>query len=476
MAKLTAETKVGMMTVIAVIILIIGTFLIGKISWFGKTYNLKAYFDFVSGVERGAPVRLGGVKVGIVKDIKIVPEHKPSIELELRLAKAAMVHKNARVFISTMGLMGEKYIEIYAGTPEYPLLADGDSIIGQNPLQMEDILAASKQITENLAKTIEAISEVVTKEETKNSITNFIARLDSISGKIDGLISKKQGDLESFAGNLKTITDQMKIVVTDVDTIIKENRAEIKSTISNFSATAETVHKNIDRIVDNLDKITGQVNTMITQNQPELKTTVQNFRSASDDFKKAMEKINSMTEKMESGQGTIGKLINDPKLYDNASDTLGSVKQAADSIKDVASKTGNFFTNINFEYDMRYYDVIDRWRNDIDIRFNPSKGKYYLGGVSDIGREPKVNLLFAKSYGNWDVKLGVLESEAAMGVDYRTMEDRLKLGLKTVGVTEEQPRLDFDSEYHLVDYWYLVLGAHDLTHDAQSNAGVKIRY
>ena len=218
------------------------------------------------------------------------------------------------------------------------------------------------------------------------------------------------------------------------------------------------------------------MNTMIAQNQPELNATVKNFRAASEDFKKTMEKINEMTGKVQSGEGTIGKLINESKIYDDTEQTLGSVKQAADAVKDIAGKTGNFFTDINFEYDLRYYNVLDRWRNDIDIRFNPSKGKYYLGGVSDIGREPKVNLLFAKSYGNWDVKLGVLESEAAMGVDYRTMEDRLKLGLKTVGVTEDQPRLDFDSEYHLVDYWYLVLGAHDLTHDAQSNAGVKIRY
>ncbi|MDI6783678.1 MAG: hypothetical protein QME64_06225, partial [bacterium] len=394
----------------------------------------------------------------------------------LRISKSAMIYKNARVFIATMGLMGEKYVEIYAGTPESALLANGDSLTGQNPLQMEDILAASKQISEDLAKTIRAIAEVVTKEETKDSISNFIARLDSISGKIDGLLSRKQGDLEQFATNLRTITDQMKIVVTDVDSIIKENRAEIKSTVSDFSATAETVHKSINRIVENLDKITGQMNTMIAQNQPELTATVKNFRSASEDFKKAMEKINEMTGKVQSGEGTIGKLINESKLYEDTSQTLVSVKQAADAVKDVAGKTGNFFTNINFEYDLRYYNVLDRWRNDISLRFNPSKGKYYLGGVSDIGQNPAVDLLFAQSFGNWDVKLGVLESEAAMGVDYRLINDRLKLGVKTVGVTAEQPRVDFDSEYHLADYWYLVLGAHDLTHDIQSNAGVKIRY
>jgi phospholipid/cholesterol/gamma-HCH transport system substrate-binding protein len=476
MAKISPETKVGIMTVIAVIILIVGTLLIGKFAGFGKTYIIKVYFDFVGGIEKGAPVRLGGVKVGIVKDINIVPTYKSSIELVLRISKTAMIHKNARVFISTMGLMGEKYVEIYAGTPETAFLVDGDSLTGQNPLQMEDILAASKQISEDLAKTIQAISEVITKEETKNSISNFIAQLDSITGKIDRLLSKKQGDLEQFTTNLRLVTDQMKIVVTDVDTIIKENRAEIKSTISDFSATADTVHKNIDRIVENLDKITGQVNTMIAQNQPELKATVQNFRSASEDFKKAMEKINELTGKVQSGEGTIGKLINESKLYDDTSQTLGSVKQAADAVKNVAGKTGDFFTNINFEYDLRYYDVLDRWRNDIDIRFNPSKGKYYLGGVSDIGRNSELDLLFAQSFGSWDVKLGVLESEAAMGIDFRTIDDRLKLGIKTVGVTEIKPRVDFDTEYHLADYWYLVLGAHDLTRDIQSNAGVKIRY
>lgn len=476
MAKFSAETKVGIMTFIAILILVIGTLLIGKFAGFGKTYIIKAYFDFVSGIEKGAPVRLGGVKVGIVKDINIVPTHKPSIELVLRISKQALIHKNARVFIQTMGLMGEKYVEIYEGTPDSPVLANNDSVIGQNPLQVEDILATSKQISDELAKTIEAISEVVTKEETKHSITNFITRLDSISTRIDQILARKQGDFEQFATNLRSVSDQMKVVVNDVDAIVKENRAGIKSTVTDFSAAAETVHKNVDRIVENLDKITGQLNTMITQNQPGLNSTVQNFQAASEDFKKAMDKLNEVTGKVQSGQGTIGKLITESKLYDNTSQALGSVKQAADEIKNVAGKTGGFFTNINFEYDLRYYDVLDRWRNDIDIRFNPSKGKYYLGGVSDIGRNPEIDLLFAKSYGPWDVKLGVLESEAAVGLDYRLFEDNLKMGVKSVGITDPKPRVDFDGEVHLVDYWYLVLGAHDLTHDVQSNAGVKIRY
>jgi phospholipid/cholesterol/gamma-HCH transport system substrate-binding protein len=476
MAKFSAETKVGIMTAIAIIILVIGTLLIGKFAGFGKTYTIKAYFDFVSGIEKGAPVRLGGVKVGIVKEINIVPTHKPSIELELRVSKLAMIHSNARVFISTMGLMGEKYVEIYEGTPGTPLLVNGDSLTGQNPLQMEDLLASSKQITEALTKTLQAISDVISKEETKKSMTDFILRLDSISTRIDNILARKQGDLEQFTTNLRQATDQMKIVITDVDTIVKENRAGIKSTVNDFSSAAETVHKNVDRIVENLDKITGQLNTMIAKNQSGVDTTVANFQVASDNFKKAMVQLNEITSKVQSGEGTVGKLISESKLYDDTSQMVGSVKQAADEVKNVAGKTGDFLTNINLEYDLRYYDVLDRWRNDIDIRFNPSKGKYYLAGVSDVGKKPEVDLLFARSYGFWDAKLGVLESQAAVGVDYRAFNNNLKLGIKSVGITQSQPRLDFDSEVHLVDYWYLVLGAHDLTHDVQSNAGVKIRY
>jgi phospholipid/cholesterol/gamma-HCH transport system substrate-binding protein len=476
MAKLSAETKVGIMTAIAIIILIIGTLLIGKFAGFGKTYTIKVYFDFVSGIEKGAPVRLGGVKVGIVKEINIVPTHKPSIELELRVSKQAMIHQNARVFISTMGLMGEKYVEIYEGTPGTSLLVNGDSLTGQNPLQMEDLLASSKQITEALTKTLQAISDVISKEETKKSMTDFILRLDSISSRIDNILARKQGDLEQFTTNLRQATDQMKVVISDVDTIVKENRAGIKSTVTDFSSAAETVHKNVDRIVENLDKITNQLNTMITKNQSGVNTTVANFQTASEDFKKAMAQINDLTSKVQSGQGTVGKLINESKLYDDTSQMMGSVKLAADEVKNVAGKTGSFLTNINLEYDLRYYDVLDRWRNDIDIRFNPSKSKYYLVGVSDVGRKPEVDILFAKSFGFWDTKLGVLESQAAVGVDYRAFNDSLKLGIKSVGLTQPKPRIDFDSEVHLVDYWYLVLGAHDLTHDVQSNAGVKIRY
>lgn len=476
MNKKAKELKVGIITLLSIIILALGTFFVGNFKWFQETYEMDVYFDFVSGLQVGAPVRLNGVGVGSVISIEIRPEVIPPIVVTLRLVENARMKQDARVFINTLGLMGEKYVEIYGGSPEEPFLAQGAPLIGHSPVEIQDLMDASKEVAENLTKTMSVLTDIFAQEDTRNSLKNFILRLDSISKNIDEIVAGRRDDIDTFAKNLKIISENVNLLVKELDEVVSENREDIRNISSNLAETSRTIKNYSTRISNNLDKLTEQLSDTMTESRPDLQVTFQNFREASEVFKSSMEKLDVITDRLEQGEGTIGKLLTEDALYNQTMATIEKLDEAAETIQ----YGSRFFSGMQFEFEMRYSDRLARWRNDIRVRITPDEKKYFLIGASDIGKDVGLDLIYARREGPFDLKLGILESEAAAGLDYNIIPEKLLLGFHGIGLTEDKPRLDIHSQLRLGNYWdldwFFIAGGEDMTRDPKANIGFFIRY
>lgn len=184
----TFELKVGIFILIGVAILFLIVFSIGDISLSKSGYRIKVLFNFASGIGPSAPVRLSGVGVGQVQGIRIMYDEKDKrtkAELTAWVNDNAKIEKDARVTINTLGLLGEKYLEIFPGTAGEPILKNNDTIVGQDPVPME-------KITENLARL-------------SDSITVIVERLKKGEGTIGKLLTEDKiyKDLESFVEDIK---------------------------------------------------------------------------------------------------------------------------------------------------------------------------------------------------------------------------------------------------------------------------------
>jgi phospholipid/cholesterol/gamma-HCH transport system substrate-binding protein len=476
MKQFTPELKVGILTLVALIVLATGTLFVGKFQWFKQTYEMNIQFDFVSGLQEGAPVRLNGVKVGAVRKISIDTKKTPPIIVTVQLDKKALMHKDAKAFINTLGLMGEKYVEIYAGSSNQPFLAYGDSIVGESPTEVSDILQASKQVANDLARTMSVIADVFSQESTRISLKNVIARIDSISTNLDETITNRRGDVEDFARNLRILSENMNKTILEVNAILQDNKQDTRALVANLTAVSLEMKNHSQSIMENLDKLSGQLNETATQGKPELQTTLKNFREASEDFKSTMKRLDNLAGKVEKGEGTVGKIMTDETLYGQTTETVSAIRDMALSI----SSSGKALSNTQFEYEMRYRDSVDRMRNDIHLRISPNNKKYYLVGASDIGKDVGLDLIYARREGPFDIKLGVLESEAAAGIDYHIKDKDWTIGITGVGLTEKKPRLDVQTQFKVGHYfdvdWYGIVGGENLTRDATANAGIQIRY
>src|SRR6202035_898338 len=173
---MSRAARLGAFIIVTLTILVGGIFIIGgKQYLFSSTYQLKAQFDNVEGLDAGADVRLGGVHSGTVRDI-VLPHKtgdKVTVLMDLGRSTHEIVKKDSVVTIETEGLLGNQYLAISFGSKTSGDVRDGDTLASQAPLEMADLLAKTSDILDSSQEAIQ-------------NATRATANLNSISAKING--------------------------------------------------------------------------------------------------------------------------------------------------------------------------------------------------------------------------------------------------------------------------------------------------
>ncbi|MDP2830812.1 MAG: MlaD family protein [Candidatus Omnitrophota bacterium] len=151
--KTKLELKVGVFVFIGLTVLVIFILSIGGLKTWSSGYRINLNFNFVNGVKIGAPVRFAGLDVGEVKRISLqfMPQENRSIvRLEAWVRDIVRVPADSTVWVNTLGLLGEKYVEIIPGKDYANFLKDNQSLIGIDPLPIHEIFNRAESILRNL--------------------------------------------------------------------------------------------------------------------------------------------------------------------------------------------------------------------------------------------------------------------------------------------------------------------------------------
>jgi phospholipid/cholesterol/gamma-HCH transport system substrate-binding protein len=213
---MSRAARLGAFIVATLAILVAGIFVIGgKQYLFSSTYQLKAQFDNVAGLDAGGDVRVGGVHVGTVHDILLPhqPGDKVTIVMDLGQSTHQIIKQDSVATIETEGLLGNQYLAISFGSAKAAGVADGDTIASRPPLEMSDLLDKMSGILDSSQQAIQ-------------NATQATANLDSISAKIDrgegtagALVNDKQlySNLEQTSGAMRDTMIHAQAGVTDFE-------------------------------------------------------------------------------------------------------------------------------------------------------------------------------------------------------------------------------------------------------------------
>ena len=211
---MSRAARLGVFIVATLAILVTGVFIIGgKQYLFSSTYQLKAQFDNVVGLDAGGDVRVGGVHSGTVRNIVLPhkPGEKVTVIVDLGKTTHEIIKRDSVATIETEGLLGNQFVAISFGSAASGDVRDGDTLASEAPLEMADLLQQASNLLDSSQQAI------------KNA-TRATANLDSISAKIDkgqgtagALVNDKAlyANLEQTSASMRDTMVQAQAGVTD---------------------------------------------------------------------------------------------------------------------------------------------------------------------------------------------------------------------------------------------------------------------
>ena len=236
---MSRTARLGAFIFVALLIFALTVFLIGEKRFlFSSTYHLKTAFDNVAGLDEGAPVRAGGVRIGTVEKIRLPsrPAEKILIEMQLEDSTHAVLRKDSVAAIETEGLLGSKYMEISFGSAQGEALRDGDMLPSRPPLDYADIARKASLTIDTARQAIESVKDAV--DSSKVAIGNLngaSSDVKSITGKID----KGQGTIGAFVNDKKTFEN-----INSMTASLQEVVVEAKTGVVSFQENMEALKHN----------------------------------------------------------------------------------------------------------------------------------------------------------------------------------------------------------------------------------------
>lgn len=218
-----STARLGAFILVALVMFGIMVFLVGDNQLlFRRTYTISAPFDNVAGLDEGAPVRAGGVRIGTVKRILLPrePGSKLMVELQLDHSTSDVIKRDSLASIETEGLLGAKYLAVTFGSLEAEHVRDGDIIDSLPPVDYGDVAKKAGEMLETAKEAIDSSKVAI------GNVNEASADLKSITGKIDsgqGTMGALVND-RSMYSNLNATVEQAKAGATS----LQENMEALK--------------------------------------------------------------------------------------------------------------------------------------------------------------------------------------------------------------------------------------------------------
>jgi phospholipid/cholesterol/gamma-HCH transport system substrate-binding protein len=297
---------VGVFLALGLLLFVLGVFTLGsEQKSFEKSIHVSAVFDDVSGLKKGNDVWFSGVKVGTISDITFVGTSQVNVKMKIDEKTQQYIHQNSGVRIGSDGLIGNKLIVIDGGSPQAPVVQDGDVLHAEKIFSTDDVMKTLQQNNQNLLSITTDFKQLSHKIlEGKGTVGALLA--DSTMGT----------QLRASMRNLEAATS---------------SAARLAAQLNQFSNKMNTKGGFADKLLT--DTVTfSQVRGAISQ----LQQAAANAAVLTNNLKKASDKLNTT-------DNAIGVLLNDPKDAVKVQSTIDNLHQSAIKLnEDLEAAQHNF--------------------------------------------------------------------------------------------------------------------------------------
>jgi phospholipid/cholesterol/gamma-HCH transport system substrate-binding protein len=271
------ELKVGAAIVAAALITFAGIRFFQDVPLFGSSYPLYAELDDAGGLNPGNPVRMKGVKIGSVERVRLDPETQ-TVRVRLQMQRGPRVPEGSQAQVSGISALGGVHIKITPGPRDNPPIAPSTT----------------------LAPPTEG-----------SGLEQLTAQAPALASKADSVLTGANTTLAGLNRQLQ-----------NPDSDLRQALASLRGLSGNLEEITEAEKDNIRALLQNLEGVSSDLKAFTGENGDSLDVAVRRLNQSLarlnrslDSFQKTSATLDTITTKLNEGEGTAGRLVNDPGLY-----------------------------------------------------------------------------------------------------------------------------------------------------------------
>jgi phospholipid/cholesterol/gamma-HCH transport system substrate-binding protein len=295
MLKLSNEVKVGITVLLAFLVAIVGFRFMRDVPIFRQTLEISTTFDRGDGISQGSIVNVNGVKVGSVRTVRLTNDNR--VRIVMRLDGQTRIPENSVAQLTSLGIVEGKSIVIRLGDSSR-MAEFGDEIEGVYVESMTEVLGSrGEEIAGDVSESLSELNIFLRQlndtfdDEARTSLDETLLNASRATQQIASVLEDKQGEINRAIESGSSMLSQL-------DTLATDNRARV------------------DSIMTSLEQNIGELENLRTE------------------LESATSNLNTILEKINNGDGTLGRLVNDPSVYENIDELTIEIKNLVKGINE----------------------------------------------------------------------------------------------------------------------------------------------
>jgi phospholipid/cholesterol/gamma-HCH transport system substrate-binding protein len=457
MSRLTTTIKVGALTIVTVLAAVLILRFVDKGGSDTDGYLVYVIMQDVSGIVKRSQVRVAGIPIGTVQDIRLVEDKG---RIDIRVNPDVALYEDAEAGKATRNLLGEYFIAISPGTRGRRQLKNGDEIRSvAASASPDDVLQNMSRIAQTVERITSALEASVGSQEAQQNMRDTLANLANVTEALNQTVNENRDSIRNILEGVEAVTAQGRGDAIAILDNVRQVTEELKHLMAGTGEGEPGARERVNSLVD-------RVNT------------------ATQSFEKTMANLESTTGRINRGEGTLGRLTKDEKLIDEiegVAENVGTYVNGLTQLRTILS--------LRTDYQFRAQTT----KNYVELRLQPREDKYYAveivndpRGLTKIEQvnvsttnpnDPnqyqeirsvtsnalRFSLQFAQRFGPFVGRFGLKESTGGVGLDVLLLDDAFELRQDLFGFGEVvRPRWRVSLGYAFLNRLWLMGGVDDI--------------
>jgi phospholipid/cholesterol/gamma-HCH transport system substrate-binding protein len=449
------EFKVGLLTLLAMGSLVIVSVKIStNKNLLSKFIEYKTIVDDASGIFEKSSIKVAGINAGKINKIEL-QDSKALITFEI--TSDIKITANSKLQLKSVGFLGDKYLDIYLGSPNAERLKEGSLVTASEGAGFEQLGKDASDVLADVKEIARAIKESMIDEQQQN------------------VIKKITENILAFTEHANEVAQTLKVLVVD-------NETKLTQILNNIERISKQLAFESDRYQDG-----------------SLMNDFEGIRPLLDNVNLAMIDLKDMISDVKAGKGSVGKLMRDDEIVDQVSQTLSGINRIVNRVTNFKTDI-SIYSGVNTEYgghtqfDLDLIPAPERFFRIgmVTNQFGPAVNSDKTITTTDedgdnkrvVNRNEvdnnafKFNLQVGRRFNDLGVRAGLIETTGGFGIDYSFLDNGLKTTMEIFDYRQDiGPNLRLLSEIRVWNVFYSRLSGEDLIGDGQQSytisAGIK---